>query len=92
MGRFAFLVAAAVLTTGSIASAQMFTPLPNSCQKLSTGAVSGSGDSQVIYLRAACVAAQAGTTSPMDGRLTREELMSILMLMSLQQTPKTHAS
>jgi hypothetical protein len=92
MGRFAFLVTAAVLATGSAASAQMFTPLPNSCQKLSSSAGSGSGDNPAIYLRAACVAARAGTTSPTDGRLTREELMSILMLMGLQQTPRSHVS
>jgi hypothetical protein len=90
MGRLALLVAVMISAAGSGASAQMFTRLPNSCQKFSGSAVSA--DHDVIYLRAACVAARAGVASPANGRLSREELMSILMLMSLQQPSKSHIS
>lgn len=41
---------------------------------------------EVAYLRAACVAARAGVTSPGNGRLSPDELVSIPMLISLQQT------
>jgi hypothetical protein len=45
-----------------------------------------------LYAHAAGVAARAGVASPDNGPLSREELLSILMLMSLQQAPATHAS
>jgi hypothetical protein len=45
-----------------------------------------------LYAHAAGVVARAGVASPDNGPLSREELLSILMLMSLQQAPATHAS
>jgi len=54
---------------------------PNSCQKFAGGRTE-----EALYLRAACVAARAGVASPANGALSREELLSILMLMSLPQT------
>ncbi|HEY1960943.1 MAG TPA: hypothetical protein VGG69_00875 [Rhizomicrobium sp.] len=44
-----------------------------------------------VYTQAASVAARAGVVSPANGPLSREELLSILMLMSLQQTRATHS-
>ena len=55
---------------------------PNSCQKFAGGQT----EQEALYLRAACVAARAGVASPANGALSREELLSILMLMSLPQT------
>lgn len=46
----------------------------------------------LLYVQAASVAARAGVVSPANGPLSREELLSILMLMSLQQAPGTHPS
>ena len=48
-------------------------------------------ESSVVYTEAASTAARAGVVSPANGPLSREELLSILMLMSLQQAPVTHA-
>ena len=48
-------------------------------------------ESNAMYTEAASVAARAGVVSPANGPLSREELLSILMLMSLQQAPVTHA-
>lgn len=45
-----------------------------------------------MYLQAACVAARAGVAAPGNGPLSREELLSILMLMSLQQSAPSHTS
>lgn len=45
-----------------------------------------------LYVQAASVAARAGVASPDNGPLSREELLSILMLMSLRQAPGTHPS
>jgi len=55
---------------------------PNSCQKVAGGRT----QQEALYLHAACVAARAGVVSPANGALSREELLSILMLMSLPQT------
>ena len=51
----------------------------------------GAVESSAIYTEAASTAARAGVVSPANGPLSREELLSILMLMSLQQAPVTHA-
>lgn len=61
---------------------------PNSCEKFSEATPAGA-DRNILYLRAACVAARAGVTSPANGPLDREELMSILMLMGLEQETRT---
>ena len=45
-----------------------------------------------LYIEAASVAARAGVVSPANGPLSREELLSILMLMSLRQAPASHPS
>jgi hypothetical protein len=45
-----------------------------------------------LYAQAASVAARAGVASPADGPLSREELLSILMLMSLREAAGTHSS
>jgi hypothetical protein len=62
------------------------------CQKFAhTAAVVPLGR-DTLYLQAACVAARAGVAAPGNGPLSREELLSILILMSLQQSPPTHSS
>lgn len=62
---------------------------PNSCQKFTA---SGRTVREAVYLRAACVAARAGVVSPGNGSLSREEMLSILMLMSLRQANPSHSS
>jgi hypothetical protein len=47
---------------------------------------------ETLYARATCVAARAGVAAPANGPLSREELLSILMLMSLQQSAGAHSS
>lgn len=93
MGKAAVFWATIVLAapTGALAQ-QPATAQPNSCQRFMPGAPAHGPDRELLYLRAACVAARAGVASPADGRLNQEELMSILMLMSLQQTSAPHAS
>ena len=63
----------------------------NSCQKFGAN-VPGAASQDLLYLKAACVAARAGVTSPANGPLSRDELISILMLMSLPERPTSHAS
>jgi hypothetical protein len=64
----------------------------DSCRKIATTA-EVSGSRELLYARAACVAARAGVTSPENGPLSQEELLSILMLMSLPKGPAAaHAS
>jgi hypothetical protein len=70
----------AIPTAGS--AQELASYQPNSCQKFAGGRT----DQEAVYLRAACVAARAGVASPANGALSREELLSILMLMSLPQT------
>lgn len=87
-------VFAAVLlaTSAGTASAQEFaTYQPNSCQKLAV-ATAASSDRTTLYTHAACVAARAAVAAPGNGPLSREELLSILMLMSLQQAKSAHTS
>ncbi|MBV9572054.1 MAG: hypothetical protein JO056_12510 [Alphaproteobacteria bacterium] len=64
---------------------------PNACQKLAAGQAA-SNDRATLYTRAACVAARAAVAAPGNGPLSREELLSILVLMSLQQAKSSHAS
>jgi hypothetical protein len=45
-----------------------------------------------VYTEAASVAARAGVVSPANGPLSREELLSILMLMSVRQASGSHSS
>jgi hypothetical protein len=40
-----------------------------------------------LYVHAAGMATRAGVASPDNGPLSREEILSILVLMSLQQQP-----
>jgi len=54
--------------------------------------VQTSTESDGVYTEAASVVARAGVVSPANGPLSREELLSILMLMSLRQAPGTHSS
>lgn len=92
MVRLALLAALIALAAPVSAFAQpMKVAPPNSCEKFSDNPSPGA-DPEVMYLRAACVAARAGVTSPTNGPLDREELMSILMLIGLQRPANTHSS
>ena len=55
-------------------------------------AAQSAAQADALYTQAASVAARAGVVSPDNGPLSREELLSILMLMSLRQAPGTHPS
>jgi hypothetical protein len=59
---------------------------------IAAGMAASSADREGLYAHAAGVAARAGVASPDNGPLSREELLSILMLMSLQRASVTHAS
>jgi hypothetical protein len=76
----------------SAASAQELVSYTDSCRKIaSSSEAPASGD--LLYARAACVAARAGVTAPENGPLSQEELLSIIMLMSLPKAPAAaHAS
>lgn len=52
------------------------------------------GERDGLYVHAAGVITRAGVASPYNGPLSREEILSILVLMSLQQQPPpaSHAS
>ncbi|HEY1637126.1 MAG TPA: hypothetical protein VGF62_01270, partial [Rhizomicrobium sp.] len=64
----------------------------DSCRKFINSA-DAAFNRELLYARAACVAARAGVSSPENGPLSQEELLSILMLMSLPKTPgAAHAS
>jgi hypothetical protein len=92
MVRLALLAALIALAAPSSGFAQSTkVAQPNSCDRFSDNRSVGA-DRDVMYLRAACVAARAGVTSPANGRLDREELMSILMLIGLQRPTNTHSS
>lgn len=92
MVRPALLAALIALAAPSSVSAQSVkVAQANSCEEFSD-TTSVVADRDVMYLRAACVAARAGVTSPANGRLDREELMSILMLIGLQRPINTHSS
>ena len=89
MSKVIGLAAGLVMAMQGTAGAQQFAAYqPNSCQKFSSNRT----DNEAVYLRAACVAARAGVTSPANGPLSQEELLSILVLMSLQQTGASHRS
>jgi hypothetical protein len=76
----------------SAASAQELVSYNDSCRKIATTAET-SASRDLLYARAACVAARAGVAAPENGPLSQEELLSILMLMSLSKTPAAaHAS
>jgi hypothetical protein len=85
----------AVVTAAAIqtrASAQELVSYNDSCRKIATTAET-SASRDLLYARAACVAARAGVAAPENGPLSQEELLSILMLMSLPKTPAgAHAS
>ena len=59
---------------------------------IAAGIAARPAEREELYTHAAGVAARAGVASPDNGPLSREELLSILMLMSLQRAPATHAS
>jgi hypothetical protein len=85
-------IAYAIWAAQEAASAQELASYePNGCQQLTSGR-STVEDREALYARATCVAARAGVAAPANGPLSQEELFSILMLMSLQQAPGTHAS
>jgi len=85
--------AAALFAAPCTAAAQQLATIQNGpCQKFAhTTDVAPSGR-EALYLQAACVVARAGVAAPANGPLSREELLSILMLMSLQQSPPSHSS
>lgn len=93
MKKAVVLLTAVLIASAGTASAQELAAYqPTSCQKLAVGQAA-STDRATLYTRAACVAARAAVAAPGNGPLSREELLSILMLMSLQQAAKpTHAS
>jgi hypothetical protein len=94
MRRLMWLVAAAALYAGPCAAAaqQLATIQTGPCQKFAHAADVAPSAHEILYLQAACVAARAGVAAPANGPLSREELLSILMLMSLQQSPPSHSS
>jgi hypothetical protein len=87
------IAAIALFAAPATAAAQeLATNQPGPCQKfVHTSDVAPSGR-DALYLQAACVAARAGVAAPANGPLSREELLSILMLMTLQQSPPSHTS
>jgi hypothetical protein len=92
MGKLGFLTIMVALAFPAAASAQQKSPAgSNSCQRFAANAA-GAVSRDVIYLQAACVAARAGVTSPGNGPLSRDELISILMLMSLPEHATSHTS
>jgi hypothetical protein len=89
--RTLMLVAAAALFAAPCTAAQA--PIQaGPCQKFARTADVTPSAREAVYLQAACVAARAGVAAPANGPLSREELLSILMLMSLQQSPPSHSS
>ena len=86
MWKRTLLAVAIVGAAPSAASAQELVSYTDSCRKI---AAETSASRDLLYARAACVAARAGVAAPENGPLSQEELLSILMLMSL---PKTSAA
>jgi len=93
MRRLVLIAAVALYVAPCTAAAQELATIQTGpCQKFAhTSGVAPSGR-DALYLQAACVAARAGVAAPANGPLSREELLSILMLMSLQQSPSSHSS
>jgi len=92
MGKVGFLAILVALALPAAASAQQTRRIePNSCQKFGA-ALPAATNQDLIYLQAACVAARAGVTSPANGPLSRDELISILMLLTLPERPTSHNS
>ena len=92
MSKVGLLALSLAMTFPVAAGAQQKSPLqPNSCQKFGAN-VPGAAAQDLLYLKAACVAARAGVTSPANGPLSRDELISILMLMSLPEHGTSHTS
>ncbi len=92
MWKQALLAVVMVAAAPGAASAQEVASYQNdSCRKFTN--TEGAASRDLLYARAACVAARAGIASPENGALSQEELFSILMLMSLPKTPAAaHAS
>lgn len=90
--RTAILLAAVALYSaqGTAAAQQVAVNRTGPCQKFVQTSNMAALDRETMYLQAACVAARAGVAAPGNGPLSREELLSILMLMSLQQSPPSH--
>jgi hypothetical protein len=93
MRRLMLVAVAALYAAPCTAAAQQLATIQTGpCQKFAhTTDVAPSGR-EALYLHAASVAARAGVAPPANGPLSREELLSILMLMSLQQSPPSHSS
>ena len=92
--RTVVLIAAAALCAavpGTAAAQQVAANQPGPCQKFARASEAPLAR-DAMYLQAACVVARAGVAAPGNGPLSREELLSILMLMSLQQSPPSHTS
>ena len=85
------LLAVVAVAVATRASAQELVSYNDSCRKIATTAET-SANRDLLYARAACVAARAGVTAPENGPLSQEELLSILMLMSLPKPAGAHAS
>ena len=84
--------AAAMLAPQDAASAQeLASSQADGCQRFTSSNGSGA-EREALYAHATCVVARAGVAAPANGSLSREELLSILMLMSLQQSPGAHSS
>ena len=91
MRKLLTIAAAAIFAMPSAALAQnVHSKAPVPAQRVLVSA-QGAVESSAMYTEAASTAARAGVVSPANGPLSREELLSILMLMSLQQAPVTHA-
>lgn len=93
MGKLTIWALGAFCAVCATASAQNLPPIHASSRHLMTARIiPTAAEREGLYAHAAGVAARAGVASPDNGPLSREELLSILMLMSLQQAPATHAS
>ena len=91
--RTAILAAAVLLSAqGTAAAQQVAVNRAGPCQKFVQTSNMAALERDAMYLQAACVAARAGVAAPANGPLSREELLSILMLMSLQQSGPNHTS
>jgi hypothetical protein len=93
MGKLTVWTLGAVCAVCTTAAAQNLPLSHTSPQHLMAAGISTTAaEREGLYAHAAGVVARAGVASPDNGPLSREELLSILMLMSLQQAPATHAS
>ncbi len=78
----------AILAIGNSAAAQdKAASQIGPCQKIGVSASGSSAAHEALYASATCIAARAGVSATSDARLSQQELISILLLMSTQGAP-----